>query len=108
INAFSADAVRSLFVRRLPSRRSVAIGPTTRLPLGTPRRRGYRRLLGILAVQAFGNQMAASFWLVYLVSPRQSLSFDVSIFVWLIGFAVAACTVLGLARGLPLRAPTAM
>ena len=86
----------------------MAIGPTTTLPLGTQRRRGYRRLLGILAVQAFGNQMAASFWLVYLVSPPQSLSFDVAIFVWIIGFAVAACTVLGLARGRPIRATTAM
>ena len=86
----------------------MAIGPTTTLPLGTPRRRGYRRLLGILAVQAFGNQMAASFWLVYLVSPPQSLSFDVAIFVWIIAFAVAACTVLGLARGRPIRATTAM
>jgi predicted MFS family arabinose efflux permease len=86
----------------------MAAGPTTRLPLGTPRRRDYRRLLGILAVQAFGNQMAASFWLVYLVSPPQSLPFDVAIFVWILGFAVATGTVLGLARGRPIRATAAM
>src|SRR5439155_121462 len=62
----------------------------------------------ILAVQAFANQMAASFWLVYLVSPPQSLDFDVAILVWVIGFGVAACTVLSIARGRPIQATTSM
>jgi len=65
-------------------------------------------LIGILAVQAFANQMAASFWLVYLVSPPQSLDFDVAILVWVIGFGVAACTVLSIARGRPIQATTSM
>src|SRR5205807_2420903 len=56
----------------------------------------------------FANQMAASFWLVYLVSPPQSLDFDVAILVWVIGFGVAACTVLSIARGRPIQATTSM
>src|SRR5438132_1094519 len=77
-------------------------------PPRRPRRRNYRALIGILAVQAFANQMAASFWLVYLVSPPQSLDFDVAILVWVIGFGVAACTVLWIARGRPIQATTSM
>lgn len=73
-----------------------------------PRRRDYRALIGVLAVQTFGNQMAASFWLVYLVSAPQSLRFDVAIFVWVIGFGVAALAVLGMSRAGPIRATTAM
>ena len=73
-----------------------------------PRRRDYRALIGVLAVQAFGNQMAASFWLVHLVSAPQPLRFDVAILVWVIGFGVAALTVLGIARGRPIRATTSM
>jgi MFS family permease len=45
---------------------------------------------------------------VYLVSPPQSLPFDVAILVWIIGFGVAACTVVALSRGRPVRATTAM
>src|SRR3989440_54370 len=56
---------------------AAVLSPTS--PPRTPRRRNYRALIGILAVQAFANQMAASFWLVYLVSPPQSLDFDVAI-----------------------------
>src|SRR5947209_2674847 len=77
-------------------------------PPRTPRRRSYRTLIGILAIQAFANQMAASFWLVYLVSPPHSLAFDVAILVWVIGFGVAACTVLWIARGRPIQATTSM
>ena len=80
------------------------------LPLANrmPRRRDYRALIGVLAVQAFGNQMAASFWLVHLVSAPQALPFDIAILVWVIGFGVAALTVLGIARGHPIRATTSM
>jgi MFS family permease len=85
---------------------AAAFSPT--LPPRTHRRRSYRALIGVLAVQAFANQMAASFWLVYLVSRPQSLDFDVAILVWVIGFGVAACTVLGIARGRPIRATTSM
>jgi len=84
-----------------------AVFPPT-LPPRAPRRRAYQSLIGVLAIQAFANQMAASFWLVYLVSRPQSLEFDVAIFVWVIGFGVAACTVLGIARGRPIRATTSM
>ncbi|TLZ87980.1 MAG: MFS transporter [Methanobacteriota archaeon] len=85
---------------------AAVFSPTS--PPRTPRRRTYRSLIGILAVQAFANQMAASFWLVYLVSPPQSLDFDVAILVWVIGFGVAACTVLSIARGRPIQATTSM
>src|SRR6266480_594552 len=81
---------------------------STTSPPRTPRRRSYRALIGILAVQAFANQMGASFWLVYLVSAPQSLDFDVAILVWVIGFGVAACTVLWIARGRPIQATTSM
>jgi len=79
----------------------------TRLPRA-PRRRDYRALIAVLAVQTFANQMAASFWLVYLVSPPQSLAFTVAVLVWVIGFGVAACTVLVVARGQPIRATPTM
>jgi MFS family permease len=66
-------------------------------------------LIAVLAIQTFANQMAGSFWLVYLVSPPQSLPFAVAVLVWVIGFGVAACTVLLVARGRPIRAtPTMM
>jgi len=77
-------------------------------PVRKPRSRGYRALIAVLAVQAFGNQMAASFWLVYLVSAPQSFAPEVAILLWVIGFGVAACTVLGVARGRPIRATATM
>src|SRR6267378_7697294 len=73
-----------------------------------PRRRDYRALIAVLAIQTFANQMAASFWLVYLVSPPQSLAFPLAVWVWVIGFGVGACTVLGVARGQPNRATPTM
>ena len=73
-----------------------------------PRRRDYRALIAVLAIQTFANQMAASFWLVYLVSPPQSLPFPLAVWVWVIGFGVGACTVLGVARGQPNRATPTM
>jgi len=74
----------------------------------SPRRRDYRALIAVLAIQTFANQMAASFWLVYLVSPPQSLAFPLAVWVWVIGFGVGACTVLGVARGQPNRATPTM
>lgn len=82
--------------------------PAAEMPLRVPRNRGYRELIAILAVQAFGNQMGGSFWLVYLVSPPQSLDFNVAIFVWVLGFGVAALGVIVMARGRPIRATTSM
>ncbi|HWM50292.1 MAG TPA: MFS transporter [Thermoplasmata archaeon] len=73
-----------------------------------PRRRDYRALIAVLAIQTFANQMAGSFWLVYLVSPPQSLPFAVAVLVWVIGFGIAACTVLVVARGQPNRATPTM
>jgi len=82
--------------------------PAAEMPIRLPPRRGYRELISVLAIQAFGNQMAGSFWLVYLVSPPQSLPFNVAIFVWVIGFGVAALAVIVMARGRPIRATTSM
>ena len=86
----------------------MANSPSISVPIPKLRRREYRDLIGILAVQSFGNQMAASFWLVYLVSAPQLLAFDVAILVWVIGFGMAAVTVLGVSRGRPIRATTSM
>jgi len=68
----------------------------------------YRSLIGLIAVQFFGNQMAGSFWLVYLVSGPQALAFEVGVLVWLIAFGVAALAVLALSTGRPIRAATSM
>ncbi|MCI4371370.1 MAG: MFS transporter [Thermoplasmata archaeon] len=76
--------------------------------IATPRRRSYRDLIGLVAIQSFGNQMAGSFWLVYLVSPPQSLRFDVAILLWVTAFFVAALTVLAMSRGRPIRAGASM
>src|SRR5688572_32324741 len=42
-------------------------------------RAAYRSLIAIIAVQFFGNQMAGSFWLVYLVSPPNALAFHLGV-----------------------------
>jgi len=68
----------------------------------------YRSLIGVIAVQFFGNQMAGSFWLVYLVSGPQALAFEVGVLVWLIAFTVAALAVLALSNGRPIRAGTSI
>ena len=68
----------------------------------------YTVLIGLIAIQFFGNQMAGSFWLVYLVSPPQALAFSVGVLVWLLSFAIAAITVLALSTGRLLRARTSM
>jgi len=72
------------------------------------RHRGYRELLGLVAVQSFGNQMAGSFWLVYLVRPPQSLDFGVAVLLWFFSYLIAAVAVAVLARGRPIRATSAM
>jgi predicted MFS family arabinose efflux permease len=85
------------------------MGSSSETQLGrAPRRRDYRALIAVLAIQTFANQMAGSFWLVYLVSPPQSLTFEVAVLIWVIGFGVAACTVLIVARGQPIRATPTM
>lgn len=86
----------------------MATAPPAPPPFRLPPRRGYRELIGVLAVQAFGNQMAGSFWIVYLVSAPQSLDFDVAMLLWVIGFGTAAATVLAISRGRPLRATRSM
>src|SRR5467141_252471 len=86
----------------------MANSPSVSVPIPKLRRREYRDLIGILTVQSFGNEMAASFCLVYLVSSLQLLAFDVAILVWVIGFGMAAVTVLGVSRGRPIRATTSM
>lgn len=68
----------------------------------------YRSLIGIIAIQFFGNQMAGSFWLVYLVSAPRALPFAVGVLVWLVAFGVAALVVLVLSNGRPIRATTCM
>lgn len=86
----------------------MATAPPAPPPFRLPPRRSYRELIGVLAVQAFGNQMAGSFWIVYLVSAPQSLDFDVAMLLWVIGFGTAAATVLAISRGRPLRATRSM
>jgi predicted MFS family arabinose efflux permease len=68
----------------------------------------YSVLIGLIAIQFFGNQMAGSFWLVYLVSAPQSLPFQVAVLVWLLAFGMAAIAVLALSTGRPIRARTSM
>ena len=68
----------------------------------------YRSLLIVISVQFFGNQMAGSFWLVYLVSAPQALAFNVGVLVWLVAFGVAALVVLVLSSGRPIRAARSM
>lgn len=75
--------------------------------IASPRRR-YRDLVLLMAVQTFGNQMAGSFWLVFLVRAPQSLDFDVAILMWMVAFAVAALTVFVMSRGNPMRASVSM
>lgn len=68
----------------------------------------YPALIGLISIQFFGNQMAGSFWLVYLVSPPQALAFEVGVLVWLIAFGVAALTALALSNRRDIRVRTCM
>lgn len=68
----------------------------------------YQNLIVVIAIQFFGNLMAGSFWLVYLVSPPHDLAFDVAVLVWLLAFGIAAIAVLALSTGRPIRARRCM
>src|SRR3989441_241993 len=74
-------------------------------PFRVSQRFRYRELLGLVAVQSFGNQMTGSFWIVYLVSL---LDFRVATLLWVIAFLTAALGVLLMARGRPIPARTSM
>jgi predicted MFS family arabinose efflux permease len=68
----------------------------------------YGVLIGLITIQIFGNLMAGSFWLIYLVSPPQGLPFGVAVLVWLLAFGVAAIMVVARSTGRPVRARTSM
>ena len=73
-----------------------------------PRRRGYRELIALVAVQSLGNPMSTSFWLVYLVGPPHALPFGVATLVWFLAFAIALAIVPLYARGRPVRSTPSM
>src|SRR2546422_7325000 len=75
-------------------------------PFRVSQRFRYRELLGLVAVQSFGNQMTGSFWIVYLVS--RPLDFRVATLLWVIAFLTAALGVLLMARGRPIPARASM
>src|SRR3989475_3741952 len=75
-------------------------------PFRVSQRFRYRELLGLVAVQSFGNQMTGSFWIVYLVS--RPVDFRVATLLWVIAFLTAALGVLLMARGRPIPARTSM
>ena len=77
-------------------------------PFRVSQRFRYRELLGLVAVQSFGNQMTGSFWIVYLVSRPRSLDFRVATLLWVIAFLTAALGVLLMARGRAIPARTSM
>src|SRR5437899_4147820 len=79
--------------------------PSAPPPFRVSQRFRYRELLGLVAVQSFGNQMTGSFWIVYLVSL---LDFRVATLLWVIAFLTAALGVLLMARGRPIPARTSM
>src|SRR2546430_15518184 len=56
-------------------------------PFRVSQRFRYRELLGLVAVQSFGNQMTGSFWIVYLVS--RPVDFRVATLLWVIAFLTA-------------------
>src|SRR2546422_301409 len=75
-------------------------------PFRVSQRFRYRELLGLVAVQSFGNQMTGSFWIVYLVSGP--LAFRVGPLLWVMAFLTAARGALLMARGRPIQARTSM
>src|SRR2546428_9153981 len=77
-------------------------------PFRVSQRFRYRELLGLVAVQSFGNQMTGSFWIIYLVSRPQPLDFRVATLLWLIASLTAALGVLLMARGRRIPARTSM
>src|SRR3989449_6409001 len=77
-------------------------------PFRVSQRLRYRELLGLVAVQSFGNQMAGSFWIVYLVSEPQALAFDVAALLWVVAYLTAAGVVVVMSRGPPIHARSSM
>src|SRR5437879_13531439 len=77
-------------------------------PFRISQRFRYRELLGLVAMQSFGNQMTGSFWIVYLVSRPQPIDFRVATLLWVIAFLTAALGVLLMARGRRIAARTSM
>src|SRR5213596_1333213 len=77
-------------------------------PFRVSQRLRYRELLGLVAVQSFGNQMAGSFWIVYLVSEPQALAFDVAALLWVVAYLTAAVVVVVMSRGRPIHARSSM
>src|SRR2546427_722292 len=77
-------------------------------PFRVSQRLRYRELLGLVAIQSFGNQMAGSFWIVYLVSEPQALAFDVAALLWVVAYLTAAVVVVGMSRGRPIHARSSM
>src|SRR5256712_8717974 len=77
-------------------------------PFRVSQRFRYRELLGLVAVQSFGNQLTGSFWIIYLVSRPHPLAFGVATLLWVIAFLTAALGVLLMARGRRIAARTSM
>src|SRR3989441_173826 len=77
-------------------------------PFRVSQRLRYRELLGLVAIQSFGNQMAGSFWIVYLVSEPQALAFDVAALLWVVAYLTAAVVVVVMSRGRPIHARSSM
>src|SRR5256885_842254 len=75
-------------------------------PFRVSQRFRYRELLGLVAVQSFGNQMTGSFWIVYLVS--RPVDFRVATLLWVIAFLTAGLWGLLLAPRRPIPARTGM
>lgn len=67
-------------------------------PARVARRRGLRELLLVIGIESFANQMAGSFWLVYLVGPEAALPFPAAVSTYLIMYIVAAVAVYAYAR----------
>src|SRR2546428_13632622 len=77
-------------------------------PFRVSQRLRYRELLGLVAIQSFGNQMAGSFWIVYLVSEPQALAFDVAALLWGVAYLPARARAPFLLCGRPIPAPACM
>src|SRR5438445_7821868 len=77
-------------------------------PFRVSQRLRYRELLGLVAIQSFGNQMAGSFWIVYLVSEPQALAFDVAALLWVVAYLTAAVVVVVMSRRRPIHARSSM
>src|SRR3989475_9919499 len=92
---------------RLGAARMVSAPPAPP-PFRVSQRLRYRELLGLVAIQSFGNQMAGSFWIVYLVSEPQALAFDVAALLWVVAYLTAAVVAVVVSRGRPILARSSM